>query len=268
MQINQISGINPNVHVAPDETADPAISPPVVLGAENGETELNPFEGAVVEEEEEDYEDEDGEEESDYEYAEESGKPATFAVLHTSLPGHVDSPAGTPAGVRPLIPSKPTSSPAPREKKSKLRWHYGIRSRSPPLEVMLEIYDTLAHLGFQWREKKGPWGVKSPKSIHDLTDSIYYVETRCRVRDVVVLMDIQLFQVDHSNYLVDFKNVTYYKASTVPDAREFEMAVPIVRNKDKAAAVEKIRDSAEPPNCSPFLFLHVAIQLIIELAGG
>jgi len=83
-------------------------------------------------------------------------------------------------------------------------------------------------------------------------------------------MDIQLFQVDQSNYLVDFKNVTYYKASTVPDAREFEMAVPIVRNKEKVqpGAVEKARDATDLPHCSPFLFLHVAIQLIIELAGG
>lgn len=83
-------------------------------------------------------------------------------------------------------------------------------------------------------------------------------------------MDIQLFQVDQANYLVDFKNVTYYKASTVPDAREFEMAVPIVRTKEKEQPppVEKTRDTTEPPNCSPFLFLHVAIQLIIELAGG
>lgn len=81
-------------------------------------------------------------------------------------------------------------------------------------------------------------------------------------------MDIQLFQVDQANYLVDFKNVTYYKASTVPDAREFEMAVPIIRNKEKPEAVSNPGTTSEPPNCSPFLFLHVAIQLIIELAGG
>lgn len=192
MQINQISGINPNVSMATDESADPAISPPVLFANEGGSAEPNPFEGAVAEDDEEDEEDEDyedGDEEdegSEFEFAEESAKP-TFAVLHTSLPGHADSPVGTPAGgVRPMLSSKPASSPVPKERKSKLRWHYGIRSRSPPLEVMLEIYDTLAHLGFQWREKKGPWGMKAPKSIHELNDSIYYVETRCRVRDVVV----------------------------------------------------------------------------------
>jgi Adenylate sensor of SNF1-like protein kinase len=182
MQINQISGINPNVLVAVEEAAEPAISPPVILAA-NGENETNPFDGQVIEEDD-DYEDEGDEGESDYEFQEETGKP-TFAVLYTSLPGHVDSPAGTPA-TRPLLSSKHNGSPAPKERKSKLRWHYGIRSRSPPLEVMLEIYDTLAHLGFQWREKKGAWAHKAPKSIHDLNDSIFYVETRCKIRDIVV----------------------------------------------------------------------------------
>lgn len=266
MQINQISGINPSAHAPPataDET-DPAISPPVVLGNEGGDSELNPFDGVAAEDEEDEDEEEGDEEGDEYSAQEESGK-ATFAVLQASIPGHTDSPAGTPLGRPSHLNSKVTSAPAPKEKKSKLRWHYGIRSRSPPLEVMLEIYDTLAHCGFQWREKKGPWALKAPKSIYDLNDSIFFVETRCRVRDVVVLMDIQLFQVDHSNYLVDFKNVTYYKASTVPDARQYEMAVPIDRSKGRADVMEK---NAEPPNCSPFLFLHVAIQLIIELAGG
>lgn len=85
-------------------------------------------------------------------------------------------------------------------------------------------------------------------------------------------MDIQLYQVDQLNYLVDFKNVTYYKASTDPDARQFEMAVPIIRHAilegDTIPEERKEDKSAEPPICSPFLFLHVATQLIIELAGG
>lgn len=37
----------------------------------------------------------------------------------------------------------------------KPRWHFGIRSRSPPMEVMLEIYKTLNVLGMQWRRKEG-----------------------------------------------------------------------------------------------------------------
>jgi carbon catabolite-derepressing protein kinase len=185
MQINQISGINPNTYTAAEEVEEPAISPPVVLAAGTGEAEVDPFEGAVVAEEEEyEYEEEEDEHSDEYEYRDEVEKP-TFAVLHSSLV-NTDSPAGTPSGPRPIVSSKTTSTAVPKDRKSKLRWHYGIRSRSPPLEVMLEIYDTLAHLGFQWREKKGPWGLKAPRSIHDLNDSIFHIETRCRVRDVVV----------------------------------------------------------------------------------
>lgn len=84
-------------------------------------------------------------------------------------------------------------------------------------------------------------------------------------------MDIQLYQVDQLNYLVDFKNVAYYKAATNPDARQFEMAVPIDRSKKSAEYEAQKREewkSGESPICSPFLFLHVATRLIIELAGG
>ena len=35
----------------------------------------------------------------------------------------------------------------------KPKWHFGIRSRSPPMEVMLEIYKTLNILGMEWRRK-------------------------------------------------------------------------------------------------------------------
>ena len=69
-----------------------------------------------------------------------------------------------------------------------MRWNFGIRSRILPMEVMLEIYETLTALSFQWREKKGVWGLKPrpPQNLHDLSDSIYLIETRVRVRDVVV----------------------------------------------------------------------------------
>lgn len=38
---------------------------------------------------------------------------------------------------------------------AKPKWHFGIRSRSPPMEVMLEIYKTLSVLGMEWRTKEG-----------------------------------------------------------------------------------------------------------------
>ena len=38
---------------------------------------------------------------------------------------------------------------------SRPRWHFGIRSRSPPMEVMLEIYKTLHSLNMWWKRKDG-----------------------------------------------------------------------------------------------------------------
>lgn len=101
-----------------------------------------------------------------------------------------------------------------KEKKSrKLKWHFGIRSRSPRLDVMLEIYRTLHSLGMEWKEKKslgGLGGIWTPTEIEGLkidrrTDldgesrgegtvdlkaasSIYFVETRCRTDDIVVCL--------------------------------------------------------------------------------
>lgn len=201
LQIAQIAGVNPNIHLQ-TEPEPGAISPPVVLPGAPGDVELNPFEERIPEEglegEEEDEDYYSDESESDIDLGGEP-EPNSFAVLHTSLPGHTESPSGVPGQLRPLLgmPHLSSSSSNKRggatsapvkERKSKMRWHFGIRSRSPPMEVMLEIYETLTALGFQWREKKGVWGMKPrpPQNHHDLNDSIYLIETRVRVRDIVV----------------------------------------------------------------------------------
>jgi carbon catabolite-derepressing protein kinase len=135
----------------------------------------------------------------------------TFAVLNSSLPDqfpeqhHLASYA-----------SARRAWPAAKEKKQhRTKWHFGIRSRSPPMEVMLEIYRTLKTLGMEWREKKNLGGLGSG-SIHlngnpggrrknghskierarehdggghvDLkaAASVYFIETRVRVQDIVV----------------------------------------------------------------------------------
>jgi carbon catabolite-derepressing protein kinase len=52
----------------------------------------------------------------------------------------------TAATARSQVSEKPLQKP---------KWHFGIRSRSPPMEVMLEIYKTLNILGMEWRRKEG-----------------------------------------------------------------------------------------------------------------
>lgn len=97
---------------------------------------------------------------------------AHFDVLDSSLPGY-EQPADTPApptaqetqakddqraaerAAQALL-NTPHAGPYRNEKPlQKPKWHFGIRSRSPPMEVMLEIYKTLGALNMQWRRKDG-----------------------------------------------------------------------------------------------------------------
>ncbi|CAG8508634.1 14696_t:CDS:10 [Rhizophagus irregularis] len=67
--------------------------------------------------------------------------PSSISVLSSSLPLSEEYCQGN---IFPKIPS-------PSKKKSRSKWHFGIRSRSPPLEVMLEIYRALKNLGMEWK---------------------------------------------------------------------------------------------------------------------
>jgi carbon catabolite-derepressing protein kinase len=86
-----------------------------------------------------------------------------------------------------------------KSKQSKVRWHFGIRSRSPPMEVMHEIYKTLQQLGMQWKRK--PEFVdehgkpvsqttlrdkRAKDKQNEINQGLYFVETRCKIDDVVV----------------------------------------------------------------------------------
>uniref|UniRef100_A0A8H8CQV7 non-specific serine/threonine protein kinase n=1 Tax=Psilocybe cubensis TaxID=181762 RepID=A0A8H8CQV7_PSICU len=247
-----------------------------------------------------------------------------FAVLNSSLPDQLPEQHHLTSYVS---AKRSGGERREREKKQhKTKWHFGIRSRSPPMEVMLEIYRTLKTLGMEWKDKKNLGGLggsrarearaamaaasgqatgfpggkmiernrdlDGPGSV-DLkaASSIYFVETRARVQDVVVLMNLQLYMVDSINYLVDFHHKKSYRASTDPEAGKFDMAVfdPIFtqqeREKDLIAAGAIVPGGAgsdsgrslkekeglylrEDEVVSPFVFMDVACRLILELAGG
>ncbi|EEB87713.1 hypothetical protein MPER_14847, partial [Moniliophthora perniciosa FA553] len=63
--------------------------------------------------------------------------------------------------------------------------------------------------------------------------SIYFVETRARVQNVVVLMNLQLYMVDSTNYLVDFHHKKTCRASTELGAGKFDI-MPPTNNHDHA----------------------------------
>lgn len=146
----------------------------------------------------------------------------TFDILETSLPGRLDENGDPMYDIPALaIPSQslgsqdhpPPPPPTARRpsvkttKQSKLKWHFGIRSRSPPMEVMYEIYKTLQVLGMEWKKKagfEGPWDengrpvhMKDPnqskekrqkeKQIEEKQNQgLFFVETRCKIGDTVV----------------------------------------------------------------------------------
>jgi Adenylate sensor of SNF1-like protein kinase len=102
-------------------------------------------------------------------------------------------------------------------KRKPQRYHFGIRSRGQiPLEVMAEIYKALGKLGAEWTEKH-PSPDAEDKSLP--TDPF---TIKCRWRkmyprksvqrsgeqgtdEMYVHMEIQLYQQDQKDYLVDFK---------------------------------------------------------------
>lgn len=169
---------------------------------------------------------------------------SNFNVLNTSLPGHEDGEfpfdriklTSDPVGSSPDAESTYLDSQAsarraaealigrPPDRPSKQKWHFGIRSRSPPMEVMLEIYKTLGVLGMQWKRKTGismpeigpepeegwpdevaaareqwetenpelvglpkkPLGKKEAAAQEKAAQGLFFVETRSRHGDIVV----------------------------------------------------------------------------------
>lgn len=189
----------------------------------------------------------------------------SFAILNSSLPrGEQQHHLSTYASAKRSVGS---SSSAKREKQHRTRWHFGIRSRSPPMEVMSAIYASLKALGMEWKEKTTELGglcAAPPDAKIDMraATAIYLVETRARVEDVVVRMNVQLYYVDGDNYLVDFLHKRTYLTSKEPGAGRFDRATS---NEERAK-----NGCSDERNVitSPYVFMDVACRLILDLAGG
>ncbi|KAI0095181.1 snf 1 [Irpex rosettiformis] len=255
------------------------ISPNAISPSGGTELEENPFDNEFTEYEEDD---DDGLDFSTPQNETEN----TFAVLNSSLPDQLPE--------QHHLASYATAKrqwPVKEKKQHRTKWHFGIRSRSPPMEVMLEIYRTLKALGMEWKEKGdlgGLGGIRRPRDRSErakierardmdgyvdlrTASAIYFIETRARVQDVVVLMNLQLYMVDSINYLVDFHHKKTYKASPDPNAGIFDMAHPDYNLSETASECSRsVKDLVvrDDEVVSPFVFMDVACRLILELAGG
>lgn len=155
----------------------------------------------------------------------------SIAVLKSSIPGvRADETPSSEVG-----PAAPLISVTSSARRSRNRWHFGIRSRSPPMEIMLELYRTLQVLGMEWRakpqdEKEREENAKEADKKADSTkntndkhedsnrgEDLFFIETRWKVDDIIARMNLQLYRVDESNYLVDFRNVGYVRMQTTQD---------------------------------------------------
>ncbi|KAL9937883.1 hypothetical protein V8E36_003428 [Tilletia maclaganii] len=158
------------------------------------------------------------------------------AILETSLPKTLSAADAANQAQSFADHHTPATPRRPRAK-----WHFGIRSRSPPMEIMLELYRTLQRLNMEWRVKpvadrakrrgQGSEGYDDPSQGEEL----FFLETRWTVSNIQVRMDLQLYRVDATNYLVDFRNVGYARLGpTPPESR-----------RDEATDVDKVPKTNE-----------------------
>lgn len=126
-------------------------------------------------------------------------EPISRRERSTSSASRLDSPILPATGTPPpgaMAPSSTRTSqhrhlPVPKKpsKASRTRWHFGIRSKCPAWEVMLEIYRSLQNVGMEWR-----------------TIDSFHLKCRYKYPDLVVKFDLQLYKLENNSYLVDFKN--------------------------------------------------------------
>lgn len=164
---------------------------------------------------------------------------STIAILPASLPSiHRAFMMNQTAGQAKINPVS--------TKKLKTKWHFGIRSRSYPLDVMGEIYRALKNLGAEWSKptEEELWTIRvrwkyGPSVVDDtMKDDVV-------VPPDLMKMQIQLFQLEPNNYLVDFKFDGWESSSGEAPARQ---------------------EVDEMSSFSAYPFLHLATRLIMELA--
>ncbi|KAJ1673525.1 Protein kinase, partial [Spiromyces aspiralis] len=115
-----------------------------------------------------------------------SAAPAPAGDMQQSHPSMasrlVDEAAKLPQRQASVLKKKPRTRP---------RWHFGIRSRSPPADVMAEVFRALKQIGMQWK-------ILNP---YHIRARYVYPKTSPSLSGQEVKIDLQLYRLDSRNYL-------------------------------------------------------------------
>lgn len=165
---------------------------------------------------------------------------STIAILPSSLPtihrAYMAERSNLQNLINPVVP-----------KKLKTRWHFGIRSRSYPLDVMGEIYRALKNLGAEWAKptEEELWTIRVRWKYDQGDNGAANIPNMMK-------MQIQLFQLEPNNYLVDFKFDGWELASA--------------EGASSLSTTPPVQDLDDMSSFSAYPFLHLATRLIMELA--
>ncbi|KAI9293588.1 Pkinase-domain-containing protein [Neoconidiobolus thromboides FSU 785] len=183
--------------------------------------------------------------ESEKEDEEEDSPSNTIRILSSSLPQNSGSYLQATSFGQPLSRSSTTPSNAVNipsktyanfganinfRRKTRSKWHFGIRSKNSPYDVMLEIYRALKQLNMDWKAYD-PFHLRCR----------YYYGT-----GLMVKIELQLYRLDNQSYLVDFKNIN-------PPPQEHDNG-------------NKGEGEGEQVNSAIYPFFDVCTKLITELA--
>ena len=130
----------------------------------------------------------------------------------------------------PLPDQQPSHVPVKRS-----RWHLGIRSQSRPADIMAEVFKAMKQLGYEWKVVN-PYCVRVRRQNPKKPSS--YVK-----------IGLQLYQVDHKSYLLDFKNI-----------KQAEFAM-----RQRANSINNTRSGSRDSNCgSPTSFDPRSLSLSLN----
>jgi carbon catabolite-derepressing protein kinase len=165
------------------------------------------------------------------------------------------------------------------------------------MEIMLVLYKTLQDMGIEWKEKRnlgglggiqrklGPDGRMDFFNLREqalrnggyeppidtmMASQIYFIETRWRDGNCVLLMNIQLYVLEPPNYILDFHHQGTYLATSREGAGKYDPAT----EEEKRAILNKFVDSDRPRMdtdavvMSPYTYMNMVSRLIIELSGA